>query len=334
MNPSKLDALKIDRTQKKRPIGSVLTIFIVVGLSLAVAVYYAWPRKADSERFIGAAGKVATPAVTGKEATSIPTTGPKPTLTKQQPATSADSPEFVVSGYIINRERIEVSPRFQGVVEWIKVKKGDLVEQGQVVVQLEASEQRARLAEIEGRIAVAKIALERAQLNHKRAIELAVTEAGTREAVEQRQLDVESARATLLELDGSLQLVRTYLEWTTIRSPIRGVVLEKLVEPGELVVPQSFGGPRGPSTALIAVADPTDLQVELDINENDLPKIFPGRKCKVVPEAFPDKSYDGEVAEIAPEANRQKGTLQVKVRILGPDRYLIPELSARVEFRQ
>jgi HlyD family secretion protein len=50
------------------------------------------------------------------------------------------------------------------------------------------------------------------------------------------------------------------------------------------------------------------------------------------PEAYSDKSYAGVVAEIAPEASRQKSTLQIKVQILQPDKYLTPELTARVDF--
>jgi hypothetical protein len=62
------------------------------------------------------------------------------------------------------------------------------------------------------------------------------------------------------------------------------------------------------------------LQVEIDLNESDLAKVFKDQKCRVSPEAYPDKSYEGYVAEIAPEANRQKGTLQVKVQIKTPIR--------------
>ena len=134
------------------------------------------------------------------------------------------------------------------------------------------------------------------------------------------------------QADGAHQVAKTFLDWTIIRSPINGVVLEKLVNPNELVVPQSFGGTRGPSTALLAVADLKDLQVEIDVNEADLSKISLQQKCRVSPEAYPDKSYPGVVAEIAPEANRSKGTLQIKVQILNPDKFLTPELSAKVDF--
>jgi HlyD family secretion protein len=136
----------------------------------------------------------------------------------------------------------------------------------------------------------------------------------------------------LKEAEALHELAKTQVSWTVIRAPIDGVVLEKLVDPGELVTPQSFGGTRGPSTALLALADPKDLQVEIDINETDLAKITMNQRCKVTPEAYPEQSYSGYVAEIAPEANRQKGTLQIKVQIENPDHYLTPELSARVDF--
>jgi multidrug efflux pump subunit AcrA (membrane-fusion protein) len=143
---------------------------------------------------------------------------------------------------------------------------------------------------------------------------------------------LDSARATVTQTEGELELARTFLDWCTIRSPIDGVILEKLVQPNELVMPQSFGGTRGPSTALVALADPKDLQVEIDVNEADLSKISMNQKCRVTPEAYPDKTYSGHVAEIAPEADRSKGTLEIKVQIENPDHYLTPELSAKVDF--
>jgi len=74
----------------------------------------------------------------------------------------------------------------------------------------------------------------------------------------------------LKEVEGAYDLAKTYVDWCVIRSPINGVVLEKLVDPNELVTPQSFGGGRGPSTAFLAVADLNDLQVEIDLNEADV----------------------------------------------------------------
>jgi len=199
-------------------------------------------------------------------------------------------------------------------------------------VLLDDTEYKARLQQAEGVVATAKAALNKAELDLDRVSQLAKTDIASKEAQDNARIGLESARASLKESEGARDVAQAYLNWCTIRSPINGVVLEKLVDPNELVAPQSFGGVRGPSTALMAVADPQDLQVEIDMNEADLSKISFQQKCRVSPEAYPDKAYEGYVAEIAPEANRAKGTLQIKVQIRNPDKFLTPELSAKVEF--
>ena len=219
-----------------------------------------------------------------------------------------------------------------GTVKWIGVKKGDAVTNNQVVVLLDDAEYQARYRETEGRLASSKAALEKSILQFERVRALASASIESKQQEDDARLNVEAARAVVKELEGSLSWIQTYLDWCVIKSPINGVVLEKLVDPNELVTPQSFGGTRGPSTALISLADLKDLQVEIDLNEADVAKVYVGQKCRVSPEAYPDKTYEGYVAEKAPEANRQKGTLQVKVQIKNPDKFLTPELTAKVDF--
>ena len=239
---------------------------------------------------------------------------------------------LTVSGYVIPRERIEISPKFQGTVKWIGVKKGDEVKKGDVIVLLEDDEYRARVMEIEGRLALAEANLTNAEVNLQRQLELARHEVDSARALDDAQRMRDASIAELKTARGQLALAQTYLDWCTIHAPIDGTILEKLVNPNELVVPQSFGGGRGPSTAFLAMADLSDLQVEIDLNEADTPKVHMKQHCRVSPEAYPDKKYDGYVAEIAPEANRSKGTLQVKVQVNKPDKFLTPELTAKVDF--
>jgi HlyD family secretion protein len=219
-----------------------------------------------------------------------------------------------------------------GVVKWIGVKKGDSVTNGQTVVLLDDAENRARLAEVDGQLAVANVAVEKARLDLRRSEELVASKVEMAKVLDDARLAVASTEAQRKQLQGSRQLIETWLDWCVIKSPVNGVVLEKLAEANELVTPQNFGGSRGPSTSLVAVADLNDLQVEIDVSESDLAKIRLGQKCRVSPEAYRDKGYDGVVAEIAPEATRAKGTLQIKVQIRNPDRFLTPELSAKVDF--
>jgi HlyD family secretion protein len=327
MSADKLKDLQIQPEQKQRRQGPFWIIVLAVFAMAVVALLVARPWSPEKVRRMKGAGGADVNSISNVSSA----TDTNAASTNATVETKSDS-VLTVSGYIINRERIEISPRFLGLVKWIGVKKGDAVTNGQIVVLLDDTEYKGRLAQAEGQLANAKAMMAKDELSYGRVHELASTQIESKQAEDDARMVLEADRAAVQAAEGSADVARTYVDWCTIRSPINGVVLEKLVNPNELVMPQSFGGARGPSTALMAVADPKDLQVEIDVNEADLSKISLGQKCRVSPEAYPDKTYDGVVAEIAPEADRAKGTLQIKVQILGPDHFLTPELSAKVEF--
>ena len=327
MSVDKLKDLRIDPEHKRRSQRPFWIIIIVVLTFAVIALFVAQPWNPEKVRKMRS-------GLTAQTSGGLPTNSASETPAVSTNATVASNGDSVltVSGYIINRERIEISPRFLGVVKWIGVKKGDAVTNGEVVVLLDDTEYRARLAQAEGQLANAKAMMAKDELTYQRVHQLAATSIESKQSEDDARLVLEADRAAVKAAQGGADVAQTYVDWCTIRSPINGVVLEKLVNPNELVMPQSFGGTRGPSTALMAVADPKDLQVEIDVNEADLSKISLGQKCRVSPEAYPDKHYGGVVAEVAPEADRAKGTLQIKVQILNPDHFLTPELSAKVEF--
>jgi len=146
-----------------------------------------------------------------------------------------------------------------------------------------------------------------------------------------RAEQIQLARAQLAETEASIAFWETQLDNTIIRAPVAGTVLERLIEKGEMVTTGFVSG-RGAKSALVSIADLKDLEVELDINESDIPRVRLAQQCSVSPESYPDKKYPASVREIAPEANRQKATIQVKVTIKDPDRYLRPETNAKVNF--
>jgi RND family efflux transporter MFP subunit len=333
MNTEQLRSLQIAPEAKRRPQRAFWSIVLLVAVVLLGTVAFIKPWARDKRELADTAATVANPTNAAPPAADSAAGAASPSAAAQKSVTSP-SPDSVltVSGYIVNRERIEISPRFLGVVKWIGVKKGDPVTNGQIVVQLDDAEYRARMLQAEGQLNSAKADVERDRLNYARITNLISTAVESKQSEDNARLLLEADRAALQAAQGNFDLARTYVDWCVIRSPINGVVLEKLANPDELVMPQSFGGGRGPSTALLAVADLNDLQVEIDVNEADLSKITLGQRCRVNPEAYPDKTYAGYVAEIAPEADRAKGTLQIKVQIATPDRYLTPQLSAKVDF--
>jgi len=149
-----------------------------------------------------------------------------------------------------------------------------------------------------------------------------------------RHEEIDNARAALEQARGQLAYAESQLEATQIRAPVTGTILERTAEKGELVTAQfasgaDTGGPRG---SVVTLADLTDLQVELDISQNDFAKLGPSQKAVLSTDAYPDREYKGVISEVAPMANRQKATVQVKVKVLGPDDYLRPEENANVRF--
>jgi HlyD family secretion protein len=144
--------------------------------------------------------------------------------------------------------------------------------------------------------------------------------------------EIEYARAQVAQAQAAVEYAQTMLDSTLIRAPVTGTVLERLVEKGEMVSTMNFGGTGGVKASVASIADLNDLQAQLDINQNDFSRILPAQLCSVTADAYPDRVYQGVVAEIAPEANRQKATIEVRVKIPHPDAYLRPEMNAHVSF--
>ena len=89
------------------------------------------------------------------------------------------------------------------MVKWIGVKKGDAVTKDQIVVLLHDAEQKARVAETEGRLASARVALARAELNYHRIRELWERNVSSKEAEDEARLSVDFAKANIAEMMAS-----------------------------------------------------------------------------------------------------------------------------------
>jgi len=152
-----------------------------------------------------------------------------------------------------------------------------------------------------------------------------------------RAEEIARAQGALLQAQGQLDYAQSQLDATVIRAPVTGTILDRTAEKGELITAQfasaAAGGPQG---SVVSLADLNDLQVELDVAQADFARLGPTQKAKVTTDAYPDKEYDGVIAQISPEANRQKATVQVKVQVVNPGKYpdvqLRPEMNATVKF--
>jgi len=143
-----------------------------------------------------------------------------------------------------------------------------------------------------------------------------------------RAEEIARAKGALTQAEGQAAYQKSLLDATVIRAPITGTILERSVEKGELLTGQFASAAR----PVFALADLNDIQADLDISQDDFAKLTPHQKAIVTVDAFPDLKWDGAIAEVSPEANRQKATIEVKVQILNPDSHLRPEMNTTVRF--
>lgn len=149
-----------------------------------------------------------------------------------------------------------------------------------------------------------------------------------------RKEEIDQARGDLEQAKGKLAFSLSQLDATQIKAPLSGTILERTAEKGELITAQfataaDSGGPRG---SVVALADLSDLQVEVDISQDDFARLGNVKRAEITTDAYPDRQYAATIAEVSPEANRQKATVEVRVQILHPDELLRPEMNANVNF--
>jgi HlyD family secretion protein len=143
---------------------------------------------------------------------------------------------------------------------------------------------------------------------------------------------IEAARADFDLAKAELAKAKWRLDNCTVKAPSSGTILTKMAEEGNVVNPIVMNG----SYSLCEMADLSDLEVELKIQERDVSKIFKGQKCTIRAEAWPDRQYEGYVSRLMPIADRSQGAIPVRVKISVPASeegvYLKPEMGAIVAF--
>jgi RND family efflux transporter MFP subunit len=246
--------------------------------------------------------------------------------------TGAGAPAATVltgSGYVVTGDRyISLGVRVPSRIERYLVEEGETVEAKQPLVQLDARQYEAALAQARANLLRARADVDLQRNEVARAKALFDRKVFSRAELDLKENRLRVANAEVAQLEAAVAKAEVDLEDTVIRAPTPGVILEKFKEVGEIAVPGGFEG----SGELIRMANLQDLRAELDVNESDLSRIRMGQHAEVKPDAYPDKVYTAHVVKLYPQINRQKGTLKVEVGIERPDEWLRPDMSVRVTF--
>lgn len=151
-----------------------------------------------------------------------------------------------------------------------------------------------------------------------------------------RKERIGAARAEVKQAEADLAKAQWRLENCKVVAPVAGTILSKKAEEGNMVNPSAFS--NGLSASLCELADLSDLEVDLSIQERDVSKVFKGQRCKVRAEAFSERVYVGVVSRLMPVADRAKGAIPVRVKLNVPKEeegvYLKPDMGAIVSFQK
>ena len=260
-------------------------------------------------------------------------------------AGSADGTGITANGYVVARTRASVSSRISGRLASLEVEEGSVVRRGQLLAQLDNAEFTAAVAQAvaeslraEASLLETQTSRDQLQRDLARARDLAARDLEPKQAAEDLAAQLAGAEARVSAQQAQIQVAiagiayaRANLDNTYIRAPFDGTVLRKDAEVGEVVAPVATGGgfTRG---AVVTMADLQTLEVEVDVNEAYIAQIKSRQPARVILDAYPTATFTAEVRQIVPTADRQRATVQVKVRLLERDPRIFPEMGARVEF--
>jgi HlyD family secretion protein len=226
---------------------------------------------------------------------------------------------------------VEVKSKASGVVTELPLEAGDAVTKDQVIARLDPVEILNQLEREEAALAVARQNVRVQEEEVHRAEELGKHGLVSERDLEAARLELERARSEEVARRISVADVKKRLDDTVLRSPIDGIVLEKLVEVGQVIssgVSSVSGG-----TTLAVVADLRKVFVTADVDETDIGRVKEGLQVDVVPDAYPEKTFRGVVERINPKSKvvQNVTTFEVMTVVENKEDLLKAGMNANVE---
>ncbi len=243
------------------------------------------------------------------------------------------------SGQVTPRTKVDLSADITGKIVALNVKMGDMVNKGQLVLQIdpqqfESQVQRAEaaLANSRARLAQARASLQQAQNNYQRSADIKKTNPTliSDEQIEQlkttfevNQALLEAASQDVKQGEASLKDARWQLSRTNIYAPMSGRVTRLNVENGETAVQGTF---NKDAATLMTIADMSVLETKVKVDETDVSRISLGDSAVIQIDAFPDTTFIGRVVEVSQSSVRgataatgdQAIDYEVKIRLVNP----------------
>jgi HlyD family secretion protein len=264
-------------------------------------------------------------------------------------ALPANSPQaetlLNASGYVTPRRRATVAAKITGRVTGVFFEEGMSVKEGRLLASLDDSDaKRALNAAIADRnasraaIADLEVQLKYAEIQLHRAEELFTEKVQSQEALDTASTNVDSLKARILlarnqvtAAEARVMEAQQGVDNCIIRAPFSGIVVSKDAQVGEMVSPISAGG-GFTRTGIATIVDMNSNEIEVDVNEAYIARVHRGQKVMATLDAYPDWHIPSHVRTIIPTADRDKGTVKVRITFDKLDPRILPDMGVKVAF--
>jgi HlyD family secretion protein len=228
--------------------------------------------------------------------------------------------QVTASGKIKPKKQVNISASTIGKVTRLAVAEGDLVEEGRFLLEIDpapfaeqVSALKASIASAEAALVQARASLEQARVEERRLSELKKHDLATDQDLDRSRtnVQVEEARVQASEqeigrLKANLRSASHQLSQVTFRAPLAGLITAMNIEQGENVV---TGTMNNPGTVLMTIADLSEIEAEIDVDETDVVGVRIGQPASVTIDAFPDRKFKAEVVKVGNSAVASSGGL-------------------------
>jgi HlyD family secretion protein len=266
---------------------------------------------------------------------------PEPTYVTAPAETGDITVQITATGTLQPVVQVDVSSELSGVVRTVDVNENESVAKGDVLLTLDTARLSAQVERAEAsvkaaesRVADARITLKETDLTLTRTTSLSSRGMVADQALEtataardRADSAVASAEANLAIAVADLKLQQADLAKSTIYSPIDGVVLTRDVDPGQTVA-SSFSAP----VLFVIAADLENMELEAAIDEADIGTVEKGQQARFTVDAFPGRTFDAEIRDIAYAAVTTEGvvTYEAKLAVANKELLLRPGMTATV----
>lgn len=212
-----------------------------------------------------------------------------------------------------------ISSRILARIDSVKVRAGDRVKKGDLLIQLEQSELQSEVLQAKQNIIALQARYEESKQNFDRSVELVKKQLISEFNFDKTQADYQSITAELTAAKQVLSQARTALSYTTLMAPISGLIVERFAEPGNTAQA---------GVKLLSIYNPLSLRVEAQVREELALTLTKAQKITVELPSI-NKTVVGEIEEIVPAANTGSRSFLIKVSMAYNEK-LLPGIYARV----